>query len=141
MDELWRRAGWSEEQEQAHAEAWALRILTCPRRACRRHRTCTAGLRGRCPALEAHPIPKDTQESLLLLVRLQLERRRAELAAGEAIAAAAAAAWREASREADARRHALAFRRAREARGRGDARERARGREVQLTRPLPRSSY
>ena len=71
MREFWESVrGWSETQEQAHYDDWALRYMTCSRRGCRRRRECLGeGLETRCPALRAIPLRPDERELHKLLLR------------------------------------------------------------------------
>jgi hypothetical protein len=82
MSELWDGLdSWSEEHEQAFVDRWALRILTCPKRRCRRQRLCAMdqkGQRAACPGYRTVPDPEDEAHRLLRLTRHALIRSIAE---------------------------------------------------------------
>lgn len=110
MDDEWAGSGWSEEKEQAFQDLWAIRILTCPKTACRRGKRCTdRQMPSSCPGIAAHPFPATEDGNLLRLLRFALLRRLAEIEAGEEATRTICAA-REAAAE---RRQALAWERAR----------------------------
>lgn len=110
MQSEWDGTGYSEEKEQAFQDCWALRILTCPRAACRRARRCRREARPeRCPGLERYPFSEQESHERVRMVRAMIKRRLEEIEAGRRPSAAAEAA----SAAADKRRRALALENAR----------------------------
>jgi len=95
---------WSEVQERARLERAALRVLTCPRRVCRRHRTCRRAAGRPCPGDARFPTTKAEFEAFKAMVYRCLKRDVAEYDADPAAAAIAQAARRERreQREAEA---------------------------------------
>jgi hypothetical protein len=111
MDEHWAGCpAWSEEKEQAEKDIWALRVLTCPLKACRRAERCTRSMRvGRsCPGLAAHPHTREHARARTAVLRFHLQQALQKAEAGETFPEKS-----EASKAASARREALAFQRAR----------------------------
>jgi hypothetical protein len=61
-----------EADEQAFQDDWALRILRCPRLACRRTESCAPGPDG-CPALQRWPLPGGIAKSRRAVLRHAIE--------------------------------------------------------------------
>ena len=103
-----------DEHDQRLSDAWARRILACPRAACRRSERCMLGGEA-CPAVEADPFPEEHGDGMVRMVRRMIKERWEECEIGPEAKAAG-----NARRERDfARRHRLAFKRAREGMGMG----------------------
>jgi hypothetical protein len=102
---------WSEEKAQAEMDIFALRILTCPLKACRRSEACTRSLRldRPCPGLVAHPYPPELERARTVVLRFEIKRAIRMAEAGEEESRAV----REAREAAHRRRWALAMERAR----------------------------
>ena len=111
MYELWHGySHCSEEQAQAQADKWAIRIMTCPRRACRRMRECKAAWpsKQKCPGLVANPMTEEERQLDKALLYFMLKRSVAEDDCDEETRKALAE-WREQNAE---RRRKLAWERA-----------------------------
>ncbi len=112
MEEDWSGCpAWSEEKAQAEEDIFALRILTCPLKACRRSEACTRSLRldRPCPGLVAHPYPPELERARIVALRFQITRAIQMAEAGEE----ESKPEREAREAAHRRRRALAMERAR----------------------------
>ena len=109
MEDFWEEAGWSEGKEQTLLDLWALQILTCPHRICRRARRCERSVsKGECRGVIAHPLSAEQAEYLRRDFRRELERVIAEKDRGEPPPAGDKERREEGYRE-DRRRRALAF--------------------------------
>ena len=103
-----------DEHDQRLSDAWARRILACPRASCRRSETCILG-GAACPAVKADPFPQEHGDGMVRMIRRVIKERLDEVEAGPEAKAAG-----NARRDRDfARRHKIAFKRAREEMGRG----------------------
>jgi hypothetical protein len=114
MGELWDGTSyWSETQEQALRDREALRVLTCPKRRCRRQRACALGaIEGkRCPGLVTVPEPEGEDGRLLRWIYHELKLSLAEDESDDP----ALPAIQKAREKAAKRREALAVERAKRA--------------------------
>ena len=109
MHDEWAALWWSEEKERAKEEKWALRVLTCVRKSCRRRRRCKREwpVDPRCPGYAAFPDTKEEDDQYCALLRRMLKRSVAE---GDADPVAADIAKAARDRREEERR-ALAFKR------------------------------
>ncbi len=82
MRRWWAGTGWTDEKELAFQEGWALRILTCPRKRCRRMRTCFWPRQEGCPGLTTYPFSEAETAERVRLVRAVLKNRLYEVDAG-----------------------------------------------------------
>jgi hypothetical protein len=111
MKDLWAGIDWSEEDEQREMDRRALRILSCPRAACRRRRLCLAAdKRQRCPTAGLWPQSEEEAWRRQRALIRALERDVAEYDANPVaqVEAEQRAAWT----EADKRWRSIAFQRA-----------------------------
>jgi hypothetical protein len=80
MKDEWAGMRWSEEQERVRVELRALRVLTCPRRACRRHRKCGRKSEPSRPCLgdARFPVTEEEYEDYKAMIMRWLKRDVAE---------------------------------------------------------------
>jgi hypothetical protein len=108
MHELWVHCRcWSEEKEQAFCDKWALRIISCPRRECRRRRLCSRSKS--CPSLLVYPFTNEEQQERITFMHAVIKQALVEAESEDQDAVRAVNEWRNKN---DKRRQQLAPERA-----------------------------